>query len=383
LWGIFSNFYNVSRHTAEEKYKNVPQARMEAYMGSELYAGNPYQGGRGICDQTRDNCHSFARACHYSTPAQMAALTEISRQRNPDKFRRFRRIPDLDVVFQETNTTRVAVETSAIHPLVVDIVSIGSLNRPEYQEAQKETFGSHTIVRNFFNITERDDDSLCGTKLSVEDVGNIQKWCKSKEDWDLQSKALMTSLQAFYGPSKGRESQTGIASWMCAQNRAVQGLLKAMQHYNSTGQPLPDFLILMKDDTYYNIELFQENFQVRSHSQSPSTPLALAGCMDAQKGMPFTSPDTGFGLMLSRGALKNMLRPLYCQPGPPSRDHREVCSRLEENQIGERSLYREGMSLAGLMYAYSTYQPFTEYRKWTLGYCWHSDWYVQTGRRRQ
>jgi hypothetical protein len=44
----------------------------------------------------------------------------------------------------------------------VDIISIGSNTRPEYLTAQRETWGSHPLIRNFFVATEADDiDPAC------------------------------------------------------------------------------------------------------------------------------------------------------------------------------------------------------------------------------
>jgi hypothetical protein len=44
----------------------------------------------------------------------------------------------------------------------VDIISIGSNTRPEYLTTQRETWGSHPLIRNFFVATEADDiDPAC------------------------------------------------------------------------------------------------------------------------------------------------------------------------------------------------------------------------------
>jgi hypothetical protein len=51
-----------------------------------------------------------------------------------------------------------------------------------------------------------------------------------------------------------------------------------------------------------------------------------------------------------------------------------LCKRVNANFIGERSLFKEGMSVADLMYAYATDQPYSQIANWTTGYCMHSDW---------
>jgi hypothetical protein len=87
LFGYVTNFYNVSRHVTDSAYANVPQARLEAYVGSEINAGDPHQGGRGLCEFHSGNCHSLSHACHYSTPEEMFAITDIVRQQSPGNFK--------------------------------------------------------------------------------------------------------------------------------------------------------------------------------------------------------------------------------------------------------------------------------------------------------
>jgi len=51
-----------------------------------------------------------------------------------------------------------------------------------------------------------------------------------------------------------------------------------------------------------------------------------------------------------------------------------LCDRIQKDFIGEAALFKEGMSVSDLMYAYATDQPFTRVDQWTRGYCMHSDW---------
>ena len=53
-----------------------------------------------------------------------------------------------------------------------------------------------------------------------------------------------------------------------------------------------------------------------------------------------------------------------------------MCEKIQKDQIGERALFREGMSLVNLMHAYAIHQPFSNFTNWDIGYCLHSDWYV-------
>jgi hypothetical protein len=70
----------------------------------------------------------------------------------------------------ETEDKRLSKSSSHSFPkggLVVDIMSIGSKTRLNYQEAQRSTFAKHMSVRFFFNITEDDDaDVNCSRNAS-------------------------------------------------------------------------------------------------------------------------------------------------------------------------------------------------------------------------
>lgn len=125
----------------------------------------------------------------------------------------------------------------------------------------------------------------------------------------------------------------------------------------------------MDDDTYYNMKLFVEHFRNVDSSES----IAIAGCRvrSPPKLINWTFPFGGYGLVVSKGWLKRMDRPIVCP-----RDV-EYCRFIRQtNHIGERGVFNSGMTLADLSYAYALHQPFDQYRNWTTGFCLHSDWYV-------
>jgi len=68
------------------------------------------------------------------------------------------------------------------------------------------------------------------------------------------------------------------------------------------------------------------------------------------------------------------MRPVYCSVDKMDDFSKSACSRLEENQIGERDLFVDGMSVSDLQAAYATFQPFAKYKEWKTGFCLHSDW---------
>ena len=190
----------------------------------------------------------------------------------------------------------------------------------------------------------------------------------------------------YAAPNWLRKKQNPVG-WMCAQTRPAQGLHKAMARYkrpigrtNATSsdkdsglEPLPDYLIIMDDDTYYNMELFEQHFQNHDIYRNSSMMMGIAGCMvrGPWAQLNFTFPFGGYGFIMSKGYLQRLHTPIFCEDDP------SLCQVIKAGtHLRESSLFSEGMSLMDLMYAYVTHQPYSEYKKWTTGFCLHSDWYV-------
>lgn len=117
------------------------------------------------------------------------------------------------------------------------------------------------------------------------------------------------------------------------------------------------------------MKLFEEHFSNLDSSDSH----AVAGCRvrSPTKQINWTFAFGGYGLVVSKGWLKRMVRPISC---PRDVDY---CRFIrQKNHIGEKEVFRNGMTLADLSYAYTLHQPFGKYRNWTTGFCLHSDWYV-------
>ena len=75
-------------------------------------------------------------------------------------------------------TKRTTTQSTSL-PLVIDILSIGSETRQDYQQAQEETFGSR--VRSFIRATEQDDyETACHTNLTRKQVGGIIQFCHAR-----------------------------------------------------------------------------------------------------------------------------------------------------------------------------------------------------------
>jgi hypothetical protein len=279
-------------------------------------------------------------------------------------------LPNLQQKHDYASSTSTSSQPSSL--FVVDILSIGSQSRLDYVVAQQQTFGSHVSVRNFFNVTELDDaDPTCSFKLTREDVVQISNFCRVEKKWHPRRQFVMSYLQAPFARPQWLMKRKNPMGWMCAQTRPAQGFYKVVQHYRSTKQPLPDYLIIMDDDTYYNLELFQQHFQTHERYRNSSESSAIAGCLVRSpiQHINLILPFGGYGLIVSKGYLQDMMRPISCSV------NRNLCRAIRlTSHLDERHLFSESMSLTDLLYAYATNQPFADYKNWTTGFCLHSDW---------
>jgi hypothetical protein len=275
------------------------------------------------------------------------------------------------VAGQQPNT-RPTEEEDSKSKFVVDILSIGSEYALDLLKTQRNSFASHITVRNFFNATELDDiDRSCHSDLTKEDAYAIAGQCrgeKRKSKLEPNQYLMNYTAKHFVWPELLKK-KPNPAGWLCAQPRFILGLHKALQSYKRTGQSFPDQFIIIDADTYFDMEQFQTAFE----PANSSTPLATAGCLrrDLFHKVNLTFPYGGLGTIFSRGALERWTEPIDC---PRSKD---LCARVRENQAGEKHVFKNGMSPLELMFAVTTWQPYSQYRNWTVaGLCWHSDWYV-------
>jgi hypothetical protein len=209
----------------------------------------------------------------------------------------------------KANTQRLD-DTAETTPFTVDILSVGSINQLDLLHAQLNTIATHTSVRNFFNATELDDaDPNCHTDITVEHVKRVSNYCRSRSQW---IGPIFRILRRNYGRYEWLQKKKNPTGWLCAQVRPYSGLMKAQLHYKRTGQELPDYFLIFDDDTYYNMELFQQNFaSVNSLEQR-----VYSGCLVR---LPIhttnlTFPFGGFGSILSKGALIKLFGRNQC-PG--------------------------------------------------------------------
>ena len=208
------------------------------------------------------------------------------------------------LLYFEVESNGIDISSTNRGGLVVDIMSVGSKARLNYQEAQLKTFAKHKSVRFFFNITEDDDaDRNCSERLLLNDVYAIAKSCRLRR-WG-ESSPFMGVMQFEYSKPKLLKRRVSPNGWMCAQTRPSHGFGKVIAQYRAMKETygdaaaLPDFLFIADDDTYVNMELFDQYMS----NFDPGIPRAMAGCLvrtPSQK-LNFSFPFGGLGTIFSKG----------------------------------------------------------------------------------
>jgi hypothetical protein len=252
---------------------------------------------------------------------------------------------------------------------MVDIISVGSLLKERYQNSQETTFGQHPSVRNFFRVTEMTDtDPECFTELTYDQLDDIISFCDPINATTWIAGRLRTMI---FRPKKN-------AGWMCAQKRPIDGLNFVLNQYRDGALDIPKYLFIIDDDTYINmdslIDKLLQNFTYESTQ-------VVAGCsFNFLYKEAMTFPYGGFGSFISRASIQRLLQPINCtdtyrrgQLSDPF--SRLSCWRINQNNMGEKQFFTDGMSVSDLMHTFSAEQPFAKAASWprNAGYCFHSD----------
>jgi hypothetical protein len=239
--------------------------------------------------------------------------------------------------------------------LTIDVLSLGSQSRLDYLVAQQTTWASHSTIRHFFNVTEHDDrDPNCAMSMDKQNVRKQVLQCRN----DFQNGFLR---QYKYMPATWVVRKSHPMGWLCAQSRPGTGMGKVGLWYRQNPQePLPDFLLLVDDDTMIHIPMLLYFMK----GIDPTIPRVWAGCLTHLNSKPNRfSPFGGAGTIWSQGAVERTIRPIHCNQTQilenttqfPFESH--ICSRLKENVIMENSLWSDGMSISDLMYAMFNKRP--------------------------
>jgi len=248
----------------------------------------------------------------------------------------------------------------------VDIISVGSVLKEAFQDGQQLAFGSHQVVRDFYRITEMSDsDRNCFNDLTMDQIDDIIQFCGDTEG---QSSISTMFREILFTPKKH-------AGWICAQKRPIDGLYQVVQKYRNNEKTIPDYLFIIDDDTYLNMDSITQVLRVQ---YPPTAHNLLAGCnFDFLNSRNFfTFPYGGFGSFIPKVSIERMLKPVRCLKNFKDDEQtdpfqRLACWRLERNEVGEQRFFKNGMSVVDLMYEYASQQPFADVANWKSGYCFH------------
>eukprot|EP00566_Odontella_aurita_P036498 CAMPEP_0113535882 /NCGR_PEP_ID=MMETSP0015_2-20120614/5953_1 /TAXON_ID=2838 /ORGANISM="Odontella" /LENGTH=442 /DNA_ID=CAMNT_0000435187 /DNA_START=2604 /DNA_END=3932 /DNA_ORIENTATION=- /assembly_acc=CAM_ASM_000160 len=245
---------------------------------------------------------------------------------------------------------------------VVDVLSIGSLERLGFLERQRAGWASDDLVRYFWGASELDDARpACAAEVEMEDVVDHAMWCHRAPRNSSFAEEFYKREEDPFGYVMKRKGN--VPGWFCAQRRQGQSLARVGAMYRNltvAGGNLPDYLLLVDDDTYVNLPLLAEHLD----DINTNVPLVYAGCLFPKK---ISFPFGGFGLFYSKGAIARMIRPIYCRDTARGFEA-DVCNRLREDLMGERSMFQPGMSISDLMAVFSASDKLCMHSDWVTGY---------------
>jgi hypothetical protein len=310
-------------------FDDVPQERMEAYLDSELYVGNPNRKSKGTCDFAKDYCHSFAPVCHYASPESMHALHALTKQRHPTRFRDSVHVAPLEVASSE---------------LVIDVLLLESESNATTLNTHRDTLGKHHYIRKFKSMSVSDDSYRPWVRtMSSDDAMRVITQCVKRQYTEEQK--LLKQTQSLFA----RKDIQDKVRWFSCQIMPLAGLVEMLRQY--VEDPMPDYLLILREGTYFNVDILREDLLHRPDRpgwvQASMDAWAMSGCIRDDNRMPFKYPLLGFGLLLSRGALERLNEALFCHSQSQHDANLKVwtefaCWRIEENRIGEKVLFQDG-----------------------------------------
>lgn len=128
---------------------------------------------------------------------------------------------------------------------VIDVLSVGTMSRPQYLHAQLSTWAAHRSVRSFWGFTEQQDHNLtCHEMSSREVIEHVHK-CRAFEGW---SDSVHRFVYAGFGVAEGgvfESNEHQDSGWFCAQRRIGRAFGWLEQLFAQRSVELPDFLLLV------------------------------------------------------------------------------------------------------------------------------------------
>jgi hypothetical protein len=283
---------------------------------------------------------------------------------------------------EPTTTATTKATSTSRKPVVVDILSIGSELKPDFHRAQAETFGQHPAIRQFVTVTEfNDTEKDCSSTLTKDHIVKISEHCRDESRFHDVPKHEYTFLKnraVKYLDANTLLAKASPAGWLCAQRRPIDGIYNLVRSYkksnnNGNRDDFPDYLVIMDDDTWVNMDQFLPNLQ-QNFTQDRA--YMIAGCRISSKlrKRNFKFAYGGWGYTFTRPVLEALTKERHCSAKNNDDDDAHFCSRLSENAAGERDLFVNGESVLDLMYKYSFHQNMVDVDTWNkAGYCMYSE----------
>jgi len=256
------------------------------------------------------------------------------------------------------NRCCIGLEECTSDKLRVDVLSLGYQERLDFMKTQQETWGSHASVRSFWGLSE--SEHKCKEKMDV------QKHFKFCERWHNDHSKAMEKFEKHLYDRSFLERKDNLSEWLCAQKRLVSGLARRLQTYGNESNEenkvteYPDFLFIVEDDTYVNVELFDEFVR----GKDPNVPMAFSGCRDQ-----LVHPYGHISLILSRGSILRLTQRLHCDNVETTSEFEiKACQKLKENNLDEMNTFYPGASLIDIALAIASRENFCMLSGWLLKY---------------
>lgn len=310
----------------------------------------------------------------FKIPEMSNSYQEITLNFQSRRINKYIRLDDMNSTFFTQAHER---HSSSLPNFTIDILTIGSKLNEDLPQMQHETFAQHYSIRTFIVATENDDpDPFCYQNISREEIEEHARKCRSKKFWRVQMKSynlLTHNFRKLYARPEWLRTKNNIQGWFCAIKRQDYAFLKYMNLLKESGIPLPNYLMVIDDDTYLNvhhIENYLKNSEGNSNVPRSTEPVIFAGCRVRHpvNEMKWTFPFGGWGIYLSEGALKKWMRSIRCEEN--KNENIEIC-RLYKNPsksditIGEGKYFLNGMNLNEVFKRYLEQEE----------YCLHGDWF--------
>ena len=280
---------------------------------------------------------------------------------------------------QQPQQQQRSTTTTSNRRTIIDVISIASQDRKEYVETQSELFQKHATVRHFWNVTEVDDGVQwmnCSTTMTERSVKRYIQQCRKRHN------TQFLIQYRYFVPGWVLRKPNPIG-WVCAQVRPGSAIAALGKKYTSSMVELPDFALLIDDDTIFHMDILEKHLQKYNDDDTTtttSTAKIWAGCLTTLSRAHFTryAYFGGAGLVWSKGSLNRLIQRIHCHsttnPATTTTSQdlslfvEQVCQRIDQNLIMEKDVFVEGMYMYEFIDRVYHTNPNCFFSDWLLSY---------------